>query len=148
MPPLFSMQEILFSWPDELGDTPKTPHLKAAYFYRLQKFQASEKLLLANLVLTPECPNNLLILSLLRLRLFQRSSFLEIEKVLITQSALSAEWLIFLRVQFLLQSGGINDIRNLGESIWKYRCNFFPLRLAYIAYLLHQNLVQLASNEI
>ena len=96
---------------------PQNSTFKSSLFYRLQKFQASEKLLLANLVLTPECPDNLLILSLLRLRLFQRSSFLEIEKVLITQSSLSAEWLIFLRVQFLLQSGGINEIRNLGESL-------------------------------
>ena len=39
MPPLFSMQEILFSWPDELGDTPKTPLLKAAVFIDSKSFR-------------------------------------------------------------------------------------------------------------
>jgi protein O-GlcNAc transferase len=142
------LSQHFFLWPDQWPQGPlDDPLLEALRLLRLQCFQPGEAMLLGVLQDQPSDPEALALLALLRLRQVRLNAALAILRQL-RSIASSPQVVCFLQAQLWLQTGAIPDLLAQPQSFWAAAPQFWPLRLAQAAFLIHLNKLPQAVAEL
>ena len=144
------MLDLLFAWPDELNSIEHyaSPLSRACCYLRLQRFAEAESLLLSLLSLQPDSEELAFYYCYFLLATGRKNEAVSFIDFPGTPKFLSTPQRSFLFVQQCLLTADIPSIHLFEHQIWKYATEFWPLHLAYAAYLIHLNFLDQAFSQL